>query len=212
MDKRSPRDISKKIQPITPTPDNSNKFKDDIVKCIEVLRAGGVILYPTETVWGIGCDATNEAAVKKVCEIKQRDEEHSMLVLVEHADRLGRHVKQIPEVAIQLIEVNDKPMTIVYPGAVNLAANVIGKDDTVGIRITSDEFCKKLISAFNKPIVSTSANISHEPAPKNFRDIDEKIKTQVDFIVKWRQNDPTPGVSSSVIKVGLKGQVEIIRP
>lgn len=211
MDKRSHRDISKKIQPIASTPDNSNKFKDDIVKCLEVLRAGGVILYPTETVWGIGCDATNEAAVKKVCEIKQRDEDHSMLVLVEHADRLGRHVRQIPEVAIQLIEVNDKPMTVVYPGAVNLAANITGQDGSAGIRITSDEFCKKLIAAFNRPLVSTSANISHEPAPKNFRDIDDKIKSQVDYVVKWRQNDSTPGISSSVIKVGLKGEIEIIR-
>jgi L-threonylcarbamoyladenylate synthase len=212
MDKRSPRNISKRIQPTPSIVDNSKKFNDDIAKCLEVLKSGGVILYPTDTVWGLGCDATNEAALKKICEIKQKDAESSMLVLVEHADRLGRHVKQIPEVAIQLIEVNDKPMTIVYPGGVNLAANVMGKDGSVGIRITSDEFCKKLIAAFNKPVVSTSANISHEPAPKNFRDIDEEIKSRVDYIVKWRQNDPTPGTSSSVIKVGLKGEVEIIRP
>jgi L-threonylcarbamoyladenylate synthase len=212
MDKKTPRDISKKLQHVAPATDNSGKFKDDIAKCIEVLKAGGVILYPTDTEWAIGCDATNEAAVKKVNEIVQHDESLSIFVLVEHANRLGRYIKLIPEVAVQLIEVNDKPMTIIYPGAVNLAGNIIAKDGSLGFRITSDEFCKKLIATFNKPIVSTSANISQEPAPENFRDIDEPIKTEVDYVVKWRQKDPTPGVSSSVIKVGLKGEIQIIHP
>ena len=210
MNRKSPKEFSKKPQ-VHQSIDNSRKFMDDVSKCIEVLKAGGIILYPTETVWGIGCDATNENAVKKIYDLKQRDESNSMLILVEHADRLGRYVKQIPEVAIQLIEVNDKPMTIIYPGAINLAQNVVAPDGSAGIRITSDDFCKKLIASFNKPIVSTSANVSGEPTPQNFRDIPETIKNGVDYIVKWRQNDPTPGVASSVIKVGLKGQVEIIR-
>lgn len=185
---------------------------EDVIKCVEVLKAGGIILYPTDTVWGIGCDATNENAVRKVYELKKREESQRMLVLVEHADRIGRHVKQIPDIAIQLIEVNDKPMTIIYPGAVNLAKNLISSDGSVGIRITSDDFCKNLISAFNRPIVSTSANVTGGEVPETFREITEDIKNGVDYTVKWRQNDPAPGVPSSIIKVGLRGDVEIIRP
>lgn len=210
MDKRAPKKPSEKQQTFQSV-NNSGRFNDDITKCIEVLKAGGIILYPTDTVWGIGCDATNETAVKKIIELKRRDESQPLLVLIEHANRLGRYVKQIPDVAIQLIEVNDKPMTIVYPGAVNLANNVTAPDGSAGIRITSDEFCRKLISVFNKPIVSTSANISHESAPANFKAIAPEIKEGVDYVVRWRQNDPTPAATSSIIKVGLKGEVEIIR-
>jgi L-threonylcarbamoyladenylate synthase len=190
---------------------NSGKFADDISKCLEVLKAGGIIVYPTDTVWGIGCDATNEEAVKKVYELKGLSESENMLILVEHADRLGRHVKQIPEVAIQLIEVNDKPMSIVYPGAVNLAKNLIGSDGSAGIRITTDEFCKKLIASFNKPIVSTSANLNEDDVPETFREISDEIKNRADYIVRWRQNDPSPGKPSSIIKVGVKGDVKIVR-
>lgn len=192
-------------------PDNSKKFLPEITKCIEVLRSGGIILYPTDTIWGIGCDATNESAVKKIYELKKKKETDGMLILVEHINRIGRHVKKIPDVAIQLIEVSDQPMTIIYPGAVNLASNLIPQEGTVGIRITTDEFCRKLISAYNKPIVSTSANISGEYYPEVFKEISEEIKTGVDFVVNWRRNDSHPGTSSSVIKVGLKGEVEIIR-
>jgi L-threonylcarbamoyladenylate synthase len=189
-----------------------DKFMEDISRCIEVLKAGGIILYPSDTLWGIGCDATNEKAVSRICELKKREESQSMLVLVEHADRIGRHVRLIPDIAIQLIEVNDKPMTLIYPDAVNLAKNLVSADGSIGIRITSDDFCKKLISSLNRPIVSTSANFSGEPAPETFRDIPDDIKNGVDYVVKWRQNDKVPGVPSSVIKVGLRGEVEIIRP
>lgn len=213
MEHKKTKDLSrtdKKNTPPTPLV-NPAKFAEDISKCIEVMKAGGIILYPTETIWGIGCDATNKEAVSKIYALKQREESQSMLVLVEHADRIGRYIKQIPEVAIQLLEVNDKPMTIIYPGAVNLADNLTATDGTIGIRITTDEFCKRLISSFNKPIVSTSANISGEPSPKTFREIPDVIKKGVDHIVKWRQNDPTPGAASSVLKVGIKGEIEIIR-
>lgn len=191
--------------------DNSKKFMPDITKCLEVLKSGGIILYPTDTIWGIGCDATNESAVKRIYDLKKRNESEGLLILVEHINRIGRHVKTIPDVAIQLVEVSDKPITIIYPGAVNLASNLVPNEGTVGIRITADEFCKKLISAFNKPIVSTSANISGEEYPEIFKEILAEIKNGVDYIVSWRQNDPTPGVPSSVIKVGLKGEVEILR-
>jgi L-threonylcarbamoyladenylate synthase len=213
MDRRKNDDKQerKKIEPsVVPLP-NSSKFKEDIAKCIEVLKAGGIILYPTDTIWGIGCDATNEQAVKKIFELKQREESQSMLVLIEHIDRLGRHVRQIPDAAIQLIEVSDKPMTIIYPGAINMAPNIIAADGSLGIRITSDEFCKKLISSLNRPIVSTSANISGEASPKTFREIPEEIKNGVDYCAKWRQNDTTPASPSSIIKVGLKGEIEILR-
>jgi L-threonylcarbamoyladenylate synthase len=192
-------------------PDNSKKFAADITACLEVLKAGGIILYPTDTIWGIGCDATNESAVKKICALKQRDEAHSMLLLVEHINRIGRHIKQIPDAAIQLLEVNDKPMTIVYPGAVNVASNLIADDGTIGIRITDDEFCKKLISALGRPLVSTSANISGEEYPETFKEIPDEIKNGVDYVVKWRQKDPNPGTPSSIIKVGIRGEIEIIR-
>ena len=135
-------------------------MEQDIQKASEILRKGGIILYPTDTIWGLGCDATNIEAVKKIYQLKQREELKSMLVLVDNIDRIGRYIKQIPEMAIQLIEVNDLPMTIIYPGAVNLASNLVSSDGTIGIRITNDDFCQKLIRKFNKPIVSTSANVS----------------------------------------------------
>ncbi|HEY4786454.1 MAG TPA: L-threonylcarbamoyladenylate synthase [Bacteroidales bacterium] len=184
---------------------------DEINKALSVLRNGGIILYPTDTIWGIGCDATNAEAVNRVYSLKQREETKSMLVLVEHADRIGRYVKEIPEVALELIEVNDKPMTIIYPGAINLAQNLVGKDKTIGIRIVQDDFCQKLIAKLNRPIVSTSANISGQPSPAIFSEISDEIKNGVDYVVNWRQNDATKSLPSSIIKVGIGGEIEIIR-
>src|SRR5512145_1096859 len=146
-------------------------MEQDIIKATEILREGGIILYPTDTIWGIGCDATNTEAVKKIYCLKQREETKSMLILVDHIDRIGRYIKEIPEAAIQLLEVNDQPMTIIYPGAINLASNLISTNGTIGIRVVNDDFCQKLIRKFNKPIVSTSANISGKPAPAFFSDI-----------------------------------------
>lgn len=183
----------------------------EINNAISAMIRGGIILYPTDTVWGIGCDATNTEAVKKIYALKQREETKSMLVLVEHPDRILRHIKEVPEIVWQLIEVNDKPMTIIYPGAINLAPNLINSDGTIGIRITTDEFCKKLIAKLNRPIVSTSANISGTQSPAIFDEISEEIKQGVDYIVNWRQDDITKGHPSSILKIGLKGEIEIIR-
>lgn len=213
MEHKKRKEFSKpqKENTVEQIPDNSKKFAADITACLEVLKAGGIILYPTDTIWGIGCDATNEKAVKKIFDLKKRDEQESMLLLVEHINRIGRHVKQIPDAAIQLVEVTDKPMTIVYPGAVNVTPELISEDGSVGIQITNDEFCRKLISALNKPLVYTSANISGEDYPEIYKEIPDEIKNGVDYIVKWRQKDPNPGTPSSVIKVGIKGEVEILR-
>jgi L-threonylcarbamoyladenylate synthase len=183
----------------------------DINKAFQVLKDGGIILYPTDTIWGIGCDATNADAVKKIYKLKQRNETKSMLVLVEDPNRILRHVKEIPEIAWQLIEVSDKPMTIIYPGAINLAQNLINDDGTIGIRVVHDEFCEKLLAKLNRPIVSTSANISNQFAPAIFDEITDEIKNGVDYIVAWRQEDTSKATPSSIIKVGLGGEIDIIR-
>jgi L-threonylcarbamoyladenylate synthase len=184
---------------------------DDIRVAVQVLRKGGVILYPTDTIWGIGCDATNPAAVDRIYEIKQRNDTKNMLVLLDTAASLDRYIQQVPEIAWDLIELADKPMTIIYPGAKNLARNLVSEDNSIGIRIVQDEFCKNLIQQFRKPVVSTSANISGEPWPENFNAINPVILQRVDYIVKWRQEDYAKEKPSAIIKLGLKGEVEIIR-
>lgn len=186
-------------------------MQEEIEKAWGVLKNGGIVLYPTDTIWGIGCDATNVEAVKKIYQLKQREETKSMLVLVEHPNRILRHVREVPEMAWQLIEVNDKPMTIIYPGAINLASNLISPDGTIGIRVVQDEFCRKLITKLNRPLVSTSANISGNPSPSFFSEIDEKIKNGVDYIVNYRQEETTTATPSSIIKVEINGEIKIIR-
>ncbi len=174
-------------------------MNNDINKALEVLKSGGVILYPTDTIWGIGCDATNAEAVKRIYEIKQREDCKSMLVLIENPNRLNSYVDEVPEIAWDLIEANDKPMTLIYPGAKNLAPNLINSDGTIGIRITNEEFTQNLIQRFKKPIVSTSANISGEPSPANFAEINEKLKELVDYVVEYRQDDIEKASASSII-------------
>ncbi|MBI5218873.1 MAG: threonylcarbamoyl-AMP synthase [Bacteroidia bacterium] len=186
-------------------------MNDDLNYTLKILKEGGVVLYPTDTVWGIGCDATNSEAVAKIYKIKQREDAKSMIILVDSLQMIFNYVKEIPDIALQLIETNDKPMTLVYPGAENLAGNLINHDGSIGIRITSDEFCKKLIGKFRKPIVSTSANLSGKKHPGNFSEIEKTILNQVDYIVKWMQNDKARPMPSSIIKVGLKGEIEILR-
>lgn len=186
-------------------------MKEDLQKALSVLKKGGSILYPTDTIWGIGCDATNQEAVSNVYKIKNRKDSKSMIILLDHPNRLLSYIQQVPDVAWELLEVTDKPLTIIYPGAKNLAGNVINENGTIGVRIVKDEFCQKLISAFRKPIVSTSANISGEPGPKIFDDISTEIKEHVDYIVKWRQKESKPALPSSIIKLGVNGDVEIIR-
>ena len=186
--------------------------QEDLKKALEVLRQGGVILYPTDTVWGLGCDATNPAAVKRIFEIKQREDAKSMLVLIENQNMLNSYVREVPEVAWQLIEVADKPMTIVYPGAKNLADNLVAPDGSVGIRVTSEIFTEQLIQRFRKPVVSTSANISGKPTPQNFDEIAEEIKSAVDYVVQYRQDEMARVSPSSIIKLGTGGEIQIIRP
>lgn len=186
-------------------------MKEEIQKAVEVLRKGGIILYPTDTVWGIGCDATNQEAVAKVYEIKKREDSKSLVLLASDMDMICRYVKEIPEMAVQLVEVNDKPMTIIYPGAMGLAPNAIAEDGTVGIRIPMMDFCCQLVSRLGRPIVSTSANISGEPTPKKFAEIPQQIKDAVDHIVDPSLEAGAIGQASSIIKVGLDYTIQIIR-
>jgi L-threonylcarbamoyladenylate synthase len=183
----------------------------DVEKAVQVLRSGGIILYPTDTIWGIGCDATNADAVKKIYSIKQRDDIKSMLVLLADVNQLYQYVNEVPDIALQLIEVADKPLTIIYPDAVNLAKNLVAPDKSIGIRIPQDDFCQTLLRKFKKPLVSTSANISGQTAPANFNSISKEIKTAVDFIINYRQDDHSKSQPSSIIKLSVKGEIEIIR-
>lgn len=184
---------------------------DDLKKALETLQNGGIILYPTDTIWGIGCDATNEKAVQKIFRIKKREDSKSMLVLLENINLLDRYVEEIPEVAYQLVELSEKPVTVIYDGAKNLARNLIAPDGSIGIRITSENFTRELIRRFKKPIVSTSANVSGEPSPAYFQEISDEIKSAVDYVVQYRQDDLSPGAASSIIKLGRGGEVKIIR-
>lgn len=185
--------------------------KEDLKKALEVLRRGGVILYPTDTVWGLGCDATNPEAVKRIFDIKQREDAKSMLVLLENPNMLNSYVREVPEVAWQLIEVADKPMTIIYPSAKNLAPNLIAQDGSIGIRITSETFTEHMIQQFRRPVVSTSANLSGKPTPQNFDQIEVEIVSAVDYVVQYRQDDTRKASPSSIIKLGVGGEIQIIR-
>ena len=202
-------------------------------EAVEILRKGGVILYPTDTVWGIGCDATNEAAVARVFEIKRRSEAKSLVLLACDLDMVAKYIRQIPSIAIDLVEVNDAPMTIIYPGAQYLAPNAVAADGSVGIRIpvveeaeaeapakgaaprrdlTAGAFCRELVRRLRRPLVSTSANISGEPTPASFAEISEEIKAAVDYVVPKPFGAGASGRSSQIIKLGLDGEVQILRP
>lgn len=187
------------------------KFEDDIKGSLKILKEGGVILYPTDTVWGLGCDATNPAAVQRIFRIKSRTESKNLLILVNGITMLERYVKEVPEIVHQLSAASDSPMTIIYPEGRNLAEGVCGEDGTVGIRICNDEFCRELIYRFRKPIVSTSANITGKPAPSNFGEIDGNIIRSVDYTVRYRQDDKRKYSASPVIKVERNGVFKIIR-
>lgn len=186
-------------------------FEEDIKLCINVLRNGGTILYPTDTIWGIGCDATNESVVRRIFEIKQRTDSKSLILLVDSASRISAYVEKIPKIAFDLIKISDKPLTIIYPAARNLAKSVLAADGSVGFRIPKDDFCQKLCTVFGKPIVSTSANISEEKSPGYFAEISENIKQSVDYIVQFRQNDRMQSVPSSIIKISKNSEFQIIR-
>lgn len=184
---------------------------NDITKALETLKKGGVILYPTDTIWGIGCDATNVEAVQRIYRIKKREDSKSLLVLMENPALLDRYVDDVPEVAWDLVEISTTPLTVIYPNAKNLAKNLIAEDGSIGIRFTKEEFTSKLLQRFRKPLVSTSANISGEKSPAFFDEISEEIKNQVDYIVEYRQDDQIPAQASSIIKLGPGGRIDIIR-
>lgn len=187
------------------------KMTEDIRKACEVLEQGGLILYPTDTIWGIGCDATNEAAVQRVYELKKRADHKAMLVLIDSEAKLDRYVEEVPDIAWDLIEVADKPLTIIYSGAKNLAPGLIGEDGSIGIRITQEVFSKRLCERFRRPLVSTSANLSGEPSPANFQQISDEIKAGVDYIVTYRQDDTSMAAPSNILKLGAGGEIQIIR-
>jgi len=186
-------------------------MENDLRNAAETLKKGGIILYPTDTIWGIGCDGTNEKAVEKIMALKKRQDEKSLIILLDDTRKLDDYVAEIPEIALTLIEIADKPLTIIYPGAQNLARNVIANDGSVGIRIVQDEFCRKLIQQTRIPLVSTSANFSGLPWPVSFHKIDPEIVRSVDYVVKYRQDDRSHGKPSGIIKLGVRGDVQVIR-
>lgn len=183
---------------------------EELENTASILKQEGIILYPTDTVWGIGCDATNEEAVKKVFNIKQRNESKSLIILVDSLEMLKQYVDEIPDTINEILKKFHKPTTVIYNNPKELAKNVIASGNTVAIRIVQDEFCQKLIQQFGKPMVSTSANISGKPTPKSFKEIESSILDAVDYVVNLYQ-DKTSNTPSTIIKVNGKGEVEVIR-
>ncbi len=199
-----------------------------LAEAVKVLREGGVILYPTDTIWGIGCDATNPEAVAKVYGIKKRPDSKSLVLLADSLDMVGRYVREIPDIAVQLVEVNDRPMTIIYPDAICgkapaegskavadkhfLAYNTVAEDGSVGIRVPMNEFCRNLCYKLGRPVVSTSANVSGEPSPERYSQIPQEIISAVDYVVESYLERDSQGKASQIIKVGLRGEIQIIRP
>ena len=186
-------------------------WAEDIRQAVEVMRRGGVILYPTDTVWGIGCDATNAEAVRKVYEIKRREDTKAMLVLVDSDTRISRYIQDVPAVAWDVLDCADKPLTIIFDGAKNLPQNLISSDGSLGIRVTKELFSQQLCYRLARPVVSTSANFSGEPAARCFDDISAELKGLVDYVCTSRRNEKSQANPSSIIKLGAGGLVEIIR-
>ena len=186
-------------------------MENAITKSVEVLKNGGTILYPTDTIWGIGCDATSSKAVQKILKLKNRPKDFSFIILVEKDRRISDYVEQIPEITWDLLSGFDLPVTVIYPKAKNLAKNVIAKDGTIAIRVVNDEFCQKVIAKLGKPIVSTSANITGESSPVMFKDISEEMKKQVDYVVPINHDKLSKTKASTIIKLKLNGEFDIIR-
>ncbi|MBR3115342.1 MAG: threonylcarbamoyl-AMP synthase [Bacteroidaceae bacterium] len=185
--------------------------KEDMAEAVRVLKAGGVILYPTDTVWGLGCDATNAEAVERIYRIKQRQDSKALIVLADSEAMISRYVAEVPEVAWDVIELATRPTTVIFDRGLNLAPNLLAQDGSVGIRLSREAFSSQLCFHLRKPIVSTSANVSGQPSPRIFREIIEEIRQQVDYVVRYRQDDIKPASPSSVIKLGRGGEVKIIR-
>ena len=193
------------------TPRLSPESKEDIRRAVEVMNKGGIILYPTDTIWGLGCDATNADAVRRIYEIKQRTDAKALISLVDSETKVQFYVKEVPEVAWDVMELSERPMTVVFDGGRNLAPNLLAEDGSVAIRITKEVFSKELCMRMKRAVVSTSANISGQPAPRCFAEISEEIKGAVDYICTSRQDEPPTQTASSIIKLGAGGEVTIIR-
>jgi len=186
-------------------------MEEEINKAVDYLKKGKVILYPTDTIWGIGCDATQQKPVDRIYRIKQRFESKSMIILLEDVDKLSKYVKKVPPIAFDLIERYKEPLTIIYPNAMNVAKNVVADDGTIAIRIVRNDFCRKMISLFNKPIVSTSANLSGQPAPIAFSKIPKEILDGVDYIVNYNRDVIIGTKPSTIIRLFENGEFEVIR-
>jgi L-threonylcarbamoyladenylate synthase len=193
------------------TPRLTPESKEDIRRAVEVMNKGGIILYPTDTIWGLGCDATNADAVRRIYEIKQRTDAKALISLVDSETKVQFYVKEVPEVAWDVMELSERPMTVVFDGGRNLAPNLLAEDGSVAIRITKEAFSKELCMRMKRAVVSTSANISGQPAPRCFAEISEAIKGAVDYICTSRQDEPPTQTASSIIKLGAGGEVTIIR-
>ena len=186
-------------------------MQEEIKKACQIMAQGGIILYPTDTVWGIGCDATNEDAIKRIYALKQREDSKALLVLVDNAVKIDFYIDNVPEITYDLVELATKPLTIIYPNARNLASNLIAEDGSIGIRVTNEKFSQSLCQRFRKAIVSTSANISGYPTPMTFAEIPKEIKQGVDYIVQYRQEEMLLPSPSGIIKVGEGGLIQVIR-
>ena len=186
-------------------------MKEDIQNCLNTLREGGIILYPTDTVWGIGCDASNPQAIQKIYDLKGRTSSKALITLVGSEVMLERTVLNMPEIAWDLIESANRPLTLIYDEVKGIAPNTIAKDGSCGIRLVKDTFCQQLIKRFGKPIISTSANVSGEETPQDFRSISDTILKGVDFVVNYRQNEVISEKSSNIIKLKNNGEIKIIR-
>jgi L-threonylcarbamoyladenylate synthase len=186
-------------------------MREEISKALAVLQKGGIILYPTDTIWGIGCDAGNAEAVKKIYTLKQRDESKSMIILLDNDNKLVSYINEVPDVAYDLIQYAENPLTLVMPSAKNIAPNLIAADGSVGLRVVKHPFCEQLIQRLRKPLVSTSANVSGKPSPKNFNDIDEEIINGVDYVVDLEQHDHTEKKPSTIMRLEPGGRFEFIR-
>lgn len=184
---------------------------EDIRQAVQVLRQGGIILYPTDTIWGIGCDATNEDAVRRVFRLKNRDDSKALICLVDSANRMQMYSRGIPDVAWDLVEYSEKPLTLILDGAVNLAPSLVAADGSVGIRVTSENISKELCFRFQKAIVSTSANISGRPSPARFMDIEPEVINGVDYVMRSRQNDTKPSSPSRIVRLRADGEISFIR-
>lgn len=189
-----------------------NDFLPDIENCLDVLKQGGIILYPTDTVWGLGCDATNESAVEKIFLLKQRPAHKSMIILLADEKDILKYVSQPDPLIFDYLKKLQTPATIIYPNVIGIAGNITGNNGEAGIRIVQEPFCKHLIKRFRKPLVSSSANISGEPTPLSFKDIRAAIREGAGYVVRYRRNDTSEGKPSSVLKWNKDGTVTIIRP